>query len=307
MAFDADGIVARRRLRRRLALWRVLAIAVGTAFVIGAVAVATGNNPFAARDHVLRVTLTGIVFDDPVLLDGLAEAANNPATQAVLIVIDTPGGTTTGGEAIYREVRRIVDNDIPVVAVIRTVGASAGYLVAMATDRIYALETSITGSIGVLLETAEISGLLERLGIESESFASGPLKGQPSPLRPITDEARDATQALIDDVHAWFFEIFVERRGLEVAAARELADGRAYSGRQALALDLIDAIGGEREALQWLSETRGVPWETPVVDLDLDDQPDGFFDLITGLTKKTLFSERLRLDGVISVWHAGQN
>lgn len=307
MALDADGIVARRRLRRRLAVWRLLAVVAVAVLVVVAVAVATGVQPFGPRDHVLRVTVSGIVYDDPAILDGLADAAENPQTRAVMVVIDTPGGTTTGGESIYRELRRLSEQGVPVVAVIRTVGASAGYMIALASDRIFALETSITGSIGVLLETAEVSGLLEKLGVTAETFASGPLKGQPSPLQPLTDDARTATQSLIDDVHAWFLDVFIERRGLPPEEAQRLADGRAYSGRQALANRLIDAIGGEREALAWLVAERHVSADIPVLDLDTGEEPPGLFDLITGLTKKTLLSERLRLDGLISVWHAGEN
>jgi len=307
MTFDADGIVARRRLRRRLAFWRVVAIVVIGVAVLGGIAIATGVNPVGNRPHILRVVVSGIVVSDETILNGLDAAADDDSVSAVLVVIDTPGGTTTGGESIYRELRRINERDVPVVAVIRNVGASAGYMIALSADRIYALETSITGSIGVLLETAEVSGLLERLGVTAETFRSGPLKGQPSPLSPISDQARVATQGLVDDIYTWFLTLFAERRGLTMDVARDLADGRAYTGRQALALDLIDAIGGEREALKWLTETHGIPADTPIIELDREDDPGTFFDLITGLTKKTLLSERLRLDGPISVWHPAQN
>jgi protease IV len=304
---DADGIVARRRLRRWLAFWRVSALVVGAALVLAVVAVVTDFDPIADRPHILRVTVSGIVFDDPSILGGLEQAAEDDATRAVLVIIDTPGGTTTGGESIYRELRRISENGTPVVAVIRTVGASAGYMVALAADRIYALETSITGSIGVLLETAEVSKLLDRLGVSAETFRSAPLKGQPSLFQPLDERTRVATQSLIDDVYDWFLEVFAERRGLPVETARGLADGRAYTGRQALSLNLIDSIGGEREALAWLVETQGIPGDTPVIDLERDDNPETFFDLVTGLAKKTLLSERLRLDGLMSVWHPGEN
>ncbi|NQV79942.1 MAG: signal peptide peptidase SppA [Alphaproteobacteria bacterium] len=307
MTIDADGIVARRRLRRWLAFWRVLAIVSAAALILGTLTVMTGFDPIGGKPHILRVTVSGIVFDDPEILLGLAEAADDDSTLAVLVVIDTPGGTTTGGESIYRELRRIGERGVPVVAVIRTVGASAGYMVALAADQIYALETSITGSIGVLLETAEVSGLLERLGVTAETFRSAPLKGQPSLFQPLNDQTRVATQSLIDDVYGWFLEIFAERRELPTETARDLADGRAYTGRQALSLGLIDSIGGEREALQWLAESRGIPVDVPVIDLEREDTPATFFDLITGLTKKTLLSERLRLDGLMSVWHPAQN
>ena len=307
MTTDADGIVARRRLRRWLAFWRVSALVVGAALVLAVVAVVTDFYPIADRPHILRVTVSGIVFDDPSILGGLEQAAEDYATRALLVIIDTPGGTTTGGESIYRELRRISENGTPVVAVIRTVGASAGYMVALAADRIYALETSITGSIGVLLETAEVSKLLDRLGVSAETFRSAPLKGQPSLFQPLDERTRVATQSLIDDVYDWFLEVFAERRGLPVETARGLADGRAYTGRQALSLNLIDSIGGEREALAWLVETQGIPGDTPVIDLERDDNPETFFDLVTGLAKKTLLSERLRLDGLMSVWHPGEN
>jgi len=307
MTFDADGIVARRRLRRRLAFWRIVAIVVIGVLVLGGIAIAIGINPVGSRPHILRVAVSGIVVGDETILQGLDAAADDESVSAVLVVVDTPGGTTTGGESIYRELRRIGDRGVPVVAVIQNVGASAGYMIALASDRIFALETSITGSIGVLLETAEVSGLLERLGVTAETFRSGPLKGQPSPFSPLNDQARNATQALIDDIYDWFLALFAERRGLSLEAARELADGRAYTGRQALALNLIDAIGGEREALLWLSENHGIPGNTPIIDLDRDDDPGTLFDVITGLTKKTLLSERLRLDGPISVWHPAQN
>ncbi len=307
MTTDADGIVARRRLRRWLAFWRVSALVVGAALVLAVVAVVTDFDPIGDRPHILRVTVSGIVFDDPSILGGLEQAAEDDATRAVLVIIDTPGGTTTGGESIYRELRRISESGTPVVAVIRTVGASAGYMVALAADRIYALETSITGSIGVLLETAEVSKLLDRLGVSAETFRSAPLKGQPSLFQPLDERTRVATQSLIDDVYDWFLEVFAERRGLPVETARGLADGRAYTGRQALSLNLIDSIGGEREALAWLVETQGISGDTPVIDLERDDNPETFFDLVTGLAKKTLLSERLRLDGLMSVWHPGEN
>jgi protease-4 len=304
---DADGIVARRRLRRRLAFWRVLALVVIAAFGLAGLALVTGFDPVGNRPHILRVVVSGVVVSDETILNGLDAAVDDPAVSAVLVVIDTPGGTTTGGESIYRKLRRIGENGVPMVAVIRNVGASAGYMIALGTDRIYALETSITGSIGVLLETAEVSGLLERLGVTAETFRSGPLKGQPTPYAPLSDQARAATQSLIDDIYNWFLAVFAERRGLPLDVARVLADGRAYTGRQALALNLIDAIGDERKALQWLTESQGIPGDLPIIDLDREDYPGTFFDLITGLTRETLFSERLRLDGPISVWHPAQN
>jgi protease-4 len=174
-------------------------------------------------------------------------------------------------------------------------------MVALAADHIIARETSVTGSIGVLLETAEISGLLEMLGITAETIRSAPLKGTPSLFEPLTEETRAATQSVVDDIYEWFVALFADRRGLELDSARGLADGRIFTGRQALALGMIDATGGEEDAIVWLEQSRGIETDLPVIDI----QPEidhGITEFLTSLGQKTLLSERLRLDGLLSVW-----
>ena len=176
-------------------------------------------------------------------------------------------------------------------------------MTAIAADRIFTHEGTITGSIGVMVQTTDITGLLGKLGVTAEAIKSSPLKATPSPLEPLTDEARAAAKSLIDDMHALFIAMVAERRGLDAARARELADGRVYSGRQALQIDLVDAIGDETEARSWLAETKGIPEDLPVREVEAERPGEKWLPNLESLAGKMLFSERLILDGLVSVWH----
>ncbi len=301
MTPDSDILIDRRRLARRLALWRIVAIVALAAVAV----VAVGRfDTITGRDHLARVMIDGLIVDDPDIVAALAEVAEDSRAKALIVRIDSPGGTFVGGETLYRALREVAEGK-PVVAVLGTVATSAAYMAAVATDRIFARQGTITGSIGVMMQTADMTGLLDKLGISAEAIKSGPLKAAPSPLEPLTDEVRAATQAIVDDMHALFTDMVAERRGLDAARAQHLADGRVYSGRQALEHDLIDAIGGEAEARAWLVAERGLPEGLPVNDVDTEPESGEWFPGVRSLTRNLLLSERLTLDGLISVWHLG--
>ena len=301
MSHDTDMIVDRRRLKRRIAVWRGLAIVALVAGVIGGVA---RFEDWAVRDHVARVAVDGIIVDDSALIDALAAVAGDDKAKALIVKINSPGGTFVGGESLYLALRDVAEHK-PVLAVMGTVATSAGYMVAIASDRIYARNGTITGSIGVLMQTTDITGLLEKIGVSAEAIKSGPLKAAPSPLEPLTDEVRAATQSVIDDMHALLTSMVAERRGLDEAGVQRLADGRVYSGRQALGHDLIDEIGGETEARSWLASEKGVPAELPTRDIELEKLGGHWFDVLGSIVKNIKVSERLMLDGLMSVWHPG--
>jgi len=301
MALESDYLIDRRRLKRRLALWRALAVAVAVALVVVAVERfqdgAVSGGPYVARLHV-----DNIIFNDRDRLDALEELAADRRARALILRIDSPGGTVVGGEALYSSLRKVAAK-MPVVAVMDGVATSGGYMVALAADRIFAREATITGSIGVLFQTAEVTELLERIGIAVTSIKSAPLKAEPSPVTKLTPEARRATQALVDDMFAMFVDMVAERRDMDRATALKLADGRVYTGRMAVANRLIDAIGGEPEALQWLRTEKKVDPGLDVRDVRIHRDVEAWFDRLTGLARKTVLSERLTLDGLVSVWH----
>ncbi len=302
MTQDSDLLIDRRRLKRGLALWRALAIVALVAVVVIALTRVEALTGLVQRDHVAHLVVDGLIVADPARLEAIAEVAGNPRAKALIVRIDSPGGTFVGGESLYLALGKVAEKK-PVVAVMGTVATSAAYLVAIAAERVFARQGSITGSIGVIVQTADISGLLAKLGVKAEAIKSSPLKATPSPFEPLTDEVRAATQAIIDDMHALFTSIVAKRRGLAAARARQLADGRIYSGRQALEADLVDAIGGEAEARSWLAEEKGIAKSLPTHEVKIDRPGADWFSNLTSLAGKMFLSERLILDGLVSVWH----
>ena len=300
MSFDPDRILDRRRLRHGLIFWRTLAILALVVMVIALIARFGFGG--AGDQRVARLWLDDVIIDDPARDDALAAIAKDRRVRALIVRIDSPGGTAAGGESLYHALRRVAEHK-PVVAVMGATATSAAYMAALAADRIIARETTVTGSIGVVLQTADITALLESLGIKTEAIKSAPLKAQPSPLEPLSAEARAATQAVIADMYDLFVAMVAERRRLTPEVVRGLADGRVFTGRQAKAARLIDALGGEDEARAWLAETQAIPLTLRIDDIERSDGP-GLIGLIGARLRQSLLPPRLRLDGAISVWQA---
>jgi protease-4 len=299
MSIDSDWLVDRRRLKRRASAWRVATVVA----VIAALLVAIGRfDPFGARAHVARVAIEGIIVDDPQRDRALGRLAEDTAAKAVIVRIDSPGGTVVGGEELYQRLRRISDHK-PVVAVLGELGTSAAYMTALGSNRIVAHAGSLTGSVGVILQTADLTGLLDKLGVKPETVKSGPLKAQPNPLEPFTEEARDATRTVVADVFRMFISMVQERRSLNDEQVAAIADGRVLTGRQAFDLGLVDALGSEYEAREWLTAAQGIDRSLPTRDVDLRDPEQRLQDVLLNVAGNLVFPETLRLDGVISLWH----
>lgn len=299
MAIATDYLIDRRRLKRRLTVWQLLAVAA----VVAVALVAYGRfDGLVSRTHVARLTVTGIIADDAERDEALEALKEDGSVKALIVRIDSPGGTVVGGEALYRRLYEI-SGRIPVVAVMGEVATSAAYMTALAGERIFAREGTLTGSIGVIMQTADITGLLDKLGIQPESIKSGPLKAQPNPFEPFTPAAREATEAVVADIYQMFVALVAERRAMSADAATGLADGRVYTGRQALGNGLIDAIGGESEARQWLQDAKKISADLPVRDVASADTAEQVSRWLHRAAGKALFPERLNLDGLVSVWH----
>lgn len=298
MTFESDSLIDRKRLKRRLGLWRVAAVVA----VAGLGLLLFGRlDVVESGDHVARLTINGIIVEDEKRIEALRQVAKDKTAKALIVRINSPGGTVVGGQSLYRELREISASK-PVVAVIGTLGTSGGYMVAIGTDRIIAEPGSITGSIGVIMQTTDLTGLLGKLGIKAEAIKSDPLKAVPSPFEPLTDKARAAAQSIVSDTHRQFLEMVAERRALSPEKARTLGNGRIFTGSQALANGLIDALGGESDARKWLAEAHGISAKLPLRDVRINRGTKNLFGLVDELFGKTLFSERLRLDGLVSVW-----
>lgn len=317
MSLDAESVIDRRRLKRRLTFWRVAAVVLGLGFIVAlSLSEQTGSPSFLP--HVARVSISGVITDDAEMQDLIDRVAKSDQVKAVILDINSPGGTTTGGEAMYDAVRRLAEKK-PVVAVCGTLATSAAYIVALATDRIFVYGNTITGSVGVIFQWADVTELMKMLGIKVEEVRSGQLKAVPNPFQPTDERARELTEEMVQEAKVWFVDLVEKRREIEPASIPGLTEGRIYSGRQAVEYKLVDQIGDEKTAMKWLRKERKVAQGLRVVEWKPKSDSEGLFgwmfhsmataigipaEQIAGII--TQVSSRLKLDGLISVWHPAQ-
>src|SRR5881227_2441539 len=325
MSLDADLIVDRRRMRRKLTFWRVVAVLGAIAAVVAlAATVKRGDVLTAGGDYIARVKITGLIRNDQDRVDSLEKLAKSSA-KAVIVHIDSPGGTTAGSEQLHVVLRRVAAAK-PLVVVVDGLAASGGYIAAMSADHIVAQGTSLVGSIGVLFQYPNVSDLLKTIGVKVEEVKSSPLKAAPNGYEPTSAEARAALDALVKDSYAWFRGIVKERRSMDDGLLEKVADGRVFTGHQALDLKLVDELGDEKTAVAWLVAQKGVKSGLPVRDYKLAPR---FGDLtflrtaasitldVLGLSSiarqieqagVTQAVDRLSLDGMLALWQpAGAN
>ena len=305
MSLDPDALIDRRRLKRSRALWRGGAVLAALA-LLAVLFAPRDMEGFSAGSPVARLVVSGTITDDRDVVRAVDRAAERAGTRALLLSIDSPGGTVAGGEALYSALMRFRESGKPVVAVMGGTAASAAYMVAMPSERIFARDATLTGSIGVLLQAGEVSGLLDRLGITAETIVSGPLKNQPSFTAPISPAGREVLQALVMDMYDQFVGMVATGRHMDPDRVRTLADGRAYTGRQALKLGLIDAIGDEQDARSWLAHERGVAEALPMRDVKTEktslQKLLGAFGPPWDTILKSVFGQGVILDGAWAVW-----
>ncbi len=322
MSLDADHIVDRRRMRRKLTFWRVVTVLVAIVAVVGGgVFLTTGRTGLSEGPggSIARVTIEGLIRSSRDRSEAL-ERLGKSSARAVVVHINSPGGTVAGSEQLHDSLQRLKAQK-PLVVVVDGLAASGGYIAAMASDHIVAQQSSIVGSIGVIFQYPNVSELLKTIGVKVEEVKSSPLKAAPNGYEPTSPEARAALEAVVMDSYAWFRNMVRDRRHLDAAALDRVADGRVFTGRQALELKLIDALGNEEAAIGWLAKEKNVDPKSPVRDYRLQprfsDLPFlhvamvGVFDAV-GLTAfarrleewgALQAIERLNLDGLRALWH----
>lgn len=312
MSLDTDKLMERRRQRRSALLWKVVAAIAATAFVAVLVmrtvdtddglGEGLGAGGLLEEERIARVIVTGMIVEDRHRDKLLRDLKDDDNIKAVIVEINSPGGTVVGGENLFLGLKDVAQEK-PVVAVMGSTATSAAYMTAIGADRIFARRGTITGSIGVIMQTADLTGMLEKIGVKPETIKSGAFKAQPNPLEPLSEKAREQIEIVVMDMYALFVALVAERRAMELEQVKELADGRIYTGQKALDVGLIDAIGGEAEAVVWLEEEKGLEADLPVTtEKPKYPRPD-YLERILGAFGKVLVSERLKLDGLLSVWH----
>ena len=267
-----------------------------------------------SRPHVARIEIKGVITPDRNRAEMLKKLAAADAVKGVIVEIDSPGGATSGGEEIYTALRGLAAKK-PTVAYVGTLAASAGYMTAIGADHIVARRSALTGSIGVLIQWPDVSRLMETVGVKLDEVKSSPMKAEPTPFKATSPEARAMLDRVIRDTYDWFIEIVAERRGLDPATARGLADGRIVTGKQAVDLKLVDEIGEEEVAVAWLV-SKGVPKDLPIHDWKPKNPLEDWGvtrTLAEAATRGVIVALGLEravdlthsLDGLQSVWHLG--
>ncbi len=320
MALDPDQIVDRRRLRRKLTFWRVLAILLIIAGVAAATASARNRFTLVGSDYIARVTIQGLIRGDQERVRALDRLARSSSARAVIVHVDSPGGTTAGSEQLYDSLTRLKAAK-PLVVVVDSMAASGGYITALAGDHIVAQQTSLVGSIGVLFQYPNVADLLDKIGVKIEAVKSSPLKAAPDGYEPTSPEARAAINAIIQDSYAWFKGLVQDRRHLSDTELQTVSDGRVFTGHQGLPLKLVDELGDERTALAWLAQEKHVDSKLPVRNYSLHER-FGDLPFLHAATASLLDAigltalahrfadwgaieavERFNLDGLLAIWH----
>lgn len=295
----------------RLGTFIVLLIAL---LAVSAVVTNKSNNNTGAllsEPHIARINIEGMIIDEDDYIKKIDEVTENEDVKAVIIKVNSPGGTTVDSDLLYQSLRALSAKK-PTVTQIHNVAASGGYIVSMASDYIIANGNSITGSIGVIMQIPEASELMKKIGISINEIKTSPLKGEPTPYAPLKGEAKANIEAMVADSYAWFLDIVKERRQIAPENFKKATNGGVFTGRQAIKLGLIDSIGNEKTALKWLKKTHKIDDTLEIIDIHkpIEEEEALFPHLFSPITEyffgfslKNKTQPFLLVDGLLTVWH----
>lgn len=272
-----DQIVERLKLKRQMHNWRLIAVIIAVALILTVFSEASNKAAgVSVSSYIARVKIDGAIENDRDRISILEDIEKNNAIKAVILHIDSPGGTVVGGEALYNAFRKISEKK-PVVTVMGDVAASAAYMTSVATDYLIAHQGTMTGSIGVIAQSFEVTELANKLGVKFHTFRTSPLKGGPIPTEELSPEMKQSMYETLFDIYDMFYEMVATRRSkIPEEKLRALANGAVFTGRQALENGLIDAIGDESAALLWLQNVKKLDKNLAVRDIALENEKAKF-------------------------------
>ena len=265
MSLSSDNFTALIHLRNQARKWK------NVTFIISAIALllfsrmmfktekVVGDNIGIGKDYIANILVEGMIFSDDYRDKILGKLAKQKNIKAVIVNINSPGGGIVGSEILYENLRKIAENK-PIVVVMGSLAASGGYMIAIASDHIIARNGTLTGSIGVIMQSSEITDLADKIGIKFLTYKSSKLKGSPSPFEKSSPQVDKVIKASIKDSYEFFTGLVLERRKGKINKKHlsNIIDGRVFTGRQALKSGLIDEIGGKDQALQYLKTTHKI-------------------------------------------------
>jgi protease-4 len=298
---DTFALIWLDRSRRRWRLLAVLLLIGVILFTLGGCWFSDWKDDLEVGPHIAVIKIDGIITDSAYALNVIGQLRDDDDVKGVLVNINSPGGTMVGGIRLFDELRKVAAQK-PVATVMGTVAASAGYMVSLSGDRIFANPATLTGSVGVLLPLVDATGLADKIGIKEASFTSGELKEVTSPLSRRDPRAKAYLQELVQRMDGVFMAMVKTRRPhLSAATLATISDGRAVAGVQALDMKLVDQLGGEADAQHWLSEQaqteKGAKKDLELRDYDLTEPAKGLGGWLTGSA-----DGQLHLPGLLGQW-----
>ena len=284
--------------RRQSIIKRILII------VIVIMSIVTASLQFQQKENfIAKITVEGIIKDRNDILEQLKDLDNDQNVKGLITIINSPGGTYVGSKEIHESIKKL-SKKIPTVAYMREMATSGGYLVSLSSDRIFGNEGTITGSIGVILQTADISQLLGKLGINPVIIKSGDLKAVPNPAEKIDEKKLNYLNDIIKKMQTEFLNLVKKSRNISNSSLDLVSDGRIVTGKQAKDLKLIDAVGTENDALSWLKKEAGLDDEVRVKDLSIQSEITELLNF-SFLKKKINYLNQNFYNGFIAIWTPG--
>ena len=247
------------------------------------------------KEYIAKVSIEEIILNNEDLLSSLQKLLKDDNLRGVIVRINSPGGTVVASQKLYKQLLKIGEK-VPIAISMQEVTASGGYMVSLAGDKIYSHNGTITGSIGVILQSADISDLLSNLGIEPLIIKSGKLKSSPNPLEKVTNESRESIQLIIDNMHKQFLELVIKSRNLNQESILKISDGRIFTGLQAKEINLVDEIGDEQDAINWLKEQSKLDDSIEIKEIGKKKKYDDILNL------KSFDKLNLAFNGIYALW-----
>ncbi|MAJ67462.1 MAG: signal peptide peptidase SppA [Rickettsiales bacterium] len=252
------------------------------------------------KDFIATISIEGIISNPEDTLNDLENINKSSNAKALLVNINSPGGTFVSSKELYDKIKEI-SKKIPVVTYMREMATSGGYLVSLASQKIFSNIGTITGSVGVILQTAEITELLEKIGINPIVIKSGKLKATPNPLEGLSENDSRYLNDVIKSMQLEFLSILSENRNIESKTLEIISDGRIFTGKQAKELNLIDFIGSKSDAIRWLKDEAKLPQDIDILDYSKENQYEKLismrlFDKNFNFLKKNIYS------GFLAIW-----
>ena len=252
------------------------------------------------KPHIAKITIDNIITQDSFRYEKLEELSKNKNTKAVIVLINSPGGTVVGGETLYKSIKNITQQK-PVVSIMGEVATSAAYMASLGSNYIFAQKGTITGSVGVLVVTSEITELAKKIGVSTEVIKSGDLKASPSPLEKMTPKAREQMEKIVKEISKNFIDLVKKERKLDNNKTQLISDGRIFTGQSAVQTGLIDSIGNIKEAKEYLKTEHNIT-KLPLLDFEIIKKEKLIEKFLSFFSSNINASKFLNLQGLISIW-----